>query len=192
MSCHWCVLCTKRTCNSSITIWTRICFCSAVKKWGTHRRCRTVKRSDYVRCRCTVHDGSRKTDPPRKLAHRRKRKQKRKFGKSREYCLIDTTAFQIWSFGSGDFLSAGKLSTASIFSHRRVCHSVLPKRAYKIVVDCIESHPFHPEIEDDWLLVHQATDPKSPSSMSFFPKKGKGDMEKDVNGLSSFDCSQPS
>jgi hypothetical protein len=27
-------------------------------------------------------------------------------------------------------------------------------------VDGIESHPFHPEIEDDWLLVHQVTDPK--------------------------------
>jgi hypothetical protein len=52
--------------------------------------------------------------------------------------------------------------------------SVLPKRAYKIVVDGIESHPFHPEIEDDWLLVHQATDPKRPSLTSFFPKKGKG------------------
>jgi hypothetical protein len=39
-------------------------------------------------------------------------------------------------------------------------------------VDGIESHPFHSEIEDDWLLVHQATDPKSPSLTSFFPKKG--------------------
>jgi hypothetical protein len=47
------------------------------------------------------------------------------------------------------FLSAGKLSAASIFDHRRVCHSVLPKRTYKIVMDGIESHPFHPEIEDD-------------------------------------------
>jgi hypothetical protein len=92
-----------------------------------------------------VHGGSRKTDPPRKLAYRRKRK----FGKNREYCLIDRTAFHIWSFGSGGFLSAGKLSAASIFGHRRVCHSVLPKRAYKIVVDVIESHPFHPEIKDD-------------------------------------------
>jgi hypothetical protein len=35
-----------------------------------------------------VHRGSRKTNPPRKLAHRRKRK----FGKNREYCLIDRTA----------------------------------------------------------------------------------------------------
>jgi hypothetical protein len=58
-----------------------------------------------------------------------------------------------------------------------VCHSVLPnlpKRAYKIVVDGIESHPFHPEIEDDWFLVHQATDPKRPSLTSFFPKRGQG------------------
>jgi hypothetical protein len=52
MSCHWRVLCTERTCNSSIVIWTRICFCSAVKKCGTHQRCSTVKRSDCVRCRC--------------------------------------------------------------------------------------------------------------------------------------------
>jgi hypothetical protein len=73
-------------------------------------------------------------------------KRKGKFGKSREYCLIDRTAFHIWSFGGGGFLSAGKLSTASISGHRRVCHSVLPKGAYKAVVDGIESHPFHPEI----------------------------------------------
>jgi hypothetical protein len=108
-----------------------------------------------------VYGGSRKTDPPRKLADRRKRK--RKFGQSREYCLIDRTAFHIWSFGRGGFLSAGKLSASSIFGHLRVCHSVLPKRADKIVVDGIESYPFHPEIEDDWLLVHQVTDPKRPS-----------------------------
>jgi hypothetical protein len=48
------------------------------------------------------------------------------------------------------------------------------KRAYKIVVDGIEGHPFHPEIEDDWLPVHQATHPKRPSLTSFFPKKGIG------------------
>jgi hypothetical protein len=59
---------------------------------------------------------------------------------------MDRTAFHIWSFGRGSFLSAGKLSAASIFGHRRVCHSVLPKGAYKIVVDGIESHLFHPEI----------------------------------------------
>jgi hypothetical protein len=74
----------------------------------------------------------------------------------------------------GGFLSAGKLSAASIFGHRRVCHSLPPKRVYKIVVDGIENHPFHPEIEDDWLLVHQATDPKRPSLTSFFPKRGQG------------------
>jgi hypothetical protein len=41
-------------------------------------------------------------------------------------------------------------------------------------VDGIESHLFHPEEEDDWLLVHQATDPKRLNLTSFFPKKGKG------------------
>jgi hypothetical protein len=117
-----------------------------------------------------MHGGSRKTDPPRKLTHRRKRK----FGKSRQYYLIDKAVFHIWSFRRGGFLSAGKLSTASIFGHCRVCHSVLPKRAYKIVVDGIESHPFYPEIEDDWLLAHQATDPQRPSLMSFFSKEGTG------------------
>jgi hypothetical protein len=121
-----------------------------------------------------VQGGSRKADPPQKLAHRRKRKRKRKFGKSRESGLIDRTAFHIWIFGRGGFLSAGKLSAASIFGHRRVCHSFLPKRGYKIVVDGIEPHPFHLEIEDDWLLVHQATDRKRPSLTSFFPKKGQG------------------
>jgi hypothetical protein len=60
--------------------------------------------------------------------------------------VIDRTEFHIWSFGRGGFLSAGKLGAASIFGHRRVCHNVLPKRAYKIVVDDIESHPFHLEI----------------------------------------------
>jgi hypothetical protein len=119
-----------------------------------------------------VHGGSRKTDPLRRLAHRQKREWK--LGKSREYCLIDRTTFHIWNFGRGGFLSAGKLSAATIFGHRRVFHSVLPKRAHKIVVDGIESHPFHPEIEDDWFLVHQATDPKRPNLTSFFPKKGTG------------------
>jgi hypothetical protein len=50
--------------------------------------------------------------------------------------------------------------------------SFLPKRAYKIVVDGIENHFFHPEIEDDWLLVRQVTDPKRPSLRSIFPKEG--------------------
>jgi hypothetical protein len=59
-------------------------------------------------------------------------------------------------------------------------------------MDGIESHPFHPEKEDDWLLVHQETDPKRPSLTSFFPKKRKGDREKALNSLSGFDCSQPS
>jgi hypothetical protein len=99
-----------------------------------------------------VHGGSRKTDPPRKLAHRRK--WKRKFDKTCEYCLVDKTEFHIWSFVRGGFLSARKLNAASIFGHRPACHSVLPKRAYKIVVDGIESHLFHPEIENDWFLVH--------------------------------------
>jgi hypothetical protein len=49
------------------------------------------------------------------------------------------------------------------------------KRAYKIVVDGIQSHPFHPEIEDDWLMVHQAIDPKRASLTSFFPKRGQGE-----------------
>jgi hypothetical protein len=59
-------------------------------------------------------------------------------------------------------------------------------------MDGIESHPFHREIEDDWLLIHQATDPKRPSLTSFFPKKGKREREKALNSLSGFDCSQPS
>jgi hypothetical protein len=54
----------------------------------------------------------------------------------------------------------------------------MPRRTsqalYKIVVDGIEIHPFHPEIEVDWLLVHQATDPKRPSLTSSFPKRGQG------------------
>jgi hypothetical protein len=79
-----------------------------------------------------------------------------------------------------------------MFDHRRVCHSVLLKGVYKVVVDGIKNHPFHGEIEDDWLLIHQATDPKFPSLMSFFPKKGKGDREKALNNLSGSDCSQPS
>jgi hypothetical protein len=93
----------------------------------------------------SMHGRSRNPDSPRKLAHRRNRK----FGKSREYCLIDRTASHIWSFGRGGFPSAGKLSAVNIFGHLRVCHNVFPKHAYKIVVDGIETHPFHPEIEDD-------------------------------------------
>jgi hypothetical protein len=49
-----------------------------------------------------------------------------------------------------------------------------------------------PEIEDDWILVHQATNHKRPSLTSFFPEKGKGDREKVLNSLSGFDCSQAS
>jgi hypothetical protein len=49
-------------------------------------------------------------------------------------------------FRKDGFLSTGKLSAATIFDHRRVCHSVLPKRGYKIVVDGIASLLFHPEI----------------------------------------------
>jgi hypothetical protein len=90
------------------------------------------------------------------------------------YCLTDRTAFHIWSFGRDGFLSAGRLSAASIFGHRRVCHSALPERAYMIVVDGIESYPFHRETEDDWLLVHQVADSKRPSLTSFFPKRGQG------------------
>jgi hypothetical protein len=41
-------------------------------------------------------------------------------------------------------------------------------------VEGIDSHPFHPEIEDDWLLVHKAIDPKRPSSALLFPKMGQG------------------
>jgi hypothetical protein len=59
-------------------------------------------------------------------------------------------------------------------------------------MDGIENHSFHPEIEDDWLLVHQATDPKRPTLTLFFPKKGKGDSEKALNSLSGLDRSQPS
>jgi hypothetical protein len=89
----------------------------------------------------------------------------------------------------GGFLSAGKLSAESNFGHRRVCHSILLKRAYKIVLDGIKSHLFHPEIDDDWFLVHQVTDPKRPSLTLFFPKR---DRKKALNNLSDFDFSQPS
>jgi hypothetical protein len=41
-------------------------------------------------------------------------------------------------------------------------------------VDGVENHLFHPEIEDDWFLIHQATDSKRPSLTSFFPKRGQG------------------
>jgi hypothetical protein len=83
------------------------------------------------------------------------------------------TAFHIWSFGRDGFLSARKLSAASIFGHRRVYHSGLPKRAYKIVVDGIESHPFHPEIEDDWLLVPRRLVLRTKLQL-IFPEKGTG------------------
>jgi hypothetical protein len=59
-------------------------------------------------------------------------------------------------------------------------------------VDGIENHPFHQEIEDDWFLVHQATDPKRPSFNIIFPERWKGDREKALNRLSGFDCNQPS
>jgi hypothetical protein len=84
------------------------------------------------------------------------------------------TETEIRNFGRSGFLSAEKLSASGIFGHRRVCHSFLPKRAYEIVVDGMKSHPFRVEIEDDWRLVHQATDPKRPSLTLFFPRNGTG------------------
>jgi hypothetical protein len=166
LSCYWRVLCTERTCNSSIAIWTRICFCSAVKKWRTYRRCRTVKLSDCVRCRrrCTV-------DLGRQIL----RESSRTDGNgnsARVVSIASSTGLRSTSGASGGV--AGKLSAASIFGHRRVCHNILPKHVYKIIGDGIESHPFHPEIKYDWLLVHQATDPQRPSFASFFPRKGTG------------------
>jgi hypothetical protein len=41
-------------------------------------------------------------------------------------------------------------------------------------MDSIDSDRFHLEIEDDWLLVHQATDPKCSNLTLFFLKKGIG------------------
>jgi hypothetical protein len=70
-----------------------------------------------------------------------------------------------------------------LLGHCRVYHNVFPKRAEKIVVDGIGSHPFHPEIEDNSLLVHQATDPKRPSLKSFFPKRGEGKGSEQLIGF---------
>jgi hypothetical protein len=50
-------------------------------------------------------------------------------------------------------------------------------------MDGIESYLFYPEIEDDWILVHQATDPKRPSLMSFFPKRGQGKCSEQFIGF---------
>jgi hypothetical protein len=50
-------------------------------------------------------------------------------------------------------------------------------------VDGIESQPFHPEIEDDWLLVYQATDAERPSLMSFFLKRGQGKGSEQLIGF---------
>jgi hypothetical protein len=40
--------------------------------------------------------------------------------------------------------------------------------------------------EDDWLLVHQVTDPKRPSLTLFFPKKGEMVQGKDSEQLVGF------
>jgi hypothetical protein len=138
----------------------------------------------WVRVR--VHGGSRKTDRPRKLAHRRKRKRKRKqkFDKSREYCLIDRTGFHIWNFGRGDFLSAGKLSAESIRAYLVAVESATASfpsvhARSSWMASRARAIPFirrsgDPEIEDDWLLIHHATDPRRPNLTSFFQKRGQG------------------
>jgi hypothetical protein len=141
MSRHWHVVCIERTCNSSIAIWTRICFCSAVKKWWTHRRCRTVKRSDYVRCRCTV-------DLGRQILRESSHTDENGNGNSaRSVNITSSTGLRSTSGASGGLVPFGwKTERCKHIGHCRVCHSVLPKRAYKIVVASLENHPFHPEI----------------------------------------------
>jgi hypothetical protein len=98
--------------------------------------------------------------------------------------IASSTGLRSTSGASGEVASFGRKTERcehpSIFGHRRLCHSVLPnlpnlpKRAYKIIVDGIGSYSFHLEIEDDWPLVHQATDPQRLSLTSFFPKRGQG------------------
>jgi hypothetical protein len=180
------VLCTERTCNSSIAIWTRICFCSAVEKWGTHRRCRTVKRSDCLRCRfrCTV-------DLGRQILRESSRTDENGNGNSaRAVNIASSTGLRSTSGASEGGLPFGRKTEhcEHIWSP-----SSMPQRPSQACVQ--DRHEWHresslssgdPEIEDDWLLVYEATDPKHPSFTSFFPKRGQG---KALNSLSGFDCS---
>jgi hypothetical protein len=104
----------------------------------------------------------------------------------RQDCVPDLELREEWlSFGRKTERCEHIWSASSLPQHPS-------QRAYKIVVNGIENYPFHPEIEDDWLLVHQATDPKRPSLTSFFPEKGEGDRGKALNNLPSLDYSQPS
>jgi hypothetical protein len=104
ISCHWHVLCTERTCNSSIAIWTRICFCSAVKKLGTHRRRRTVKRRGCLRCRCgcTVDLGRQF------LCESSRTDESGNVNSARALSIASSTGLRSTSGGSGGWLPFGR------------------------------------------------------------------------------------
>jgi hypothetical protein len=101
------------------------------------------------------------------------------------------------SGGVASFLSAGKLSAVSMRAYEHIWSpSSMPQRPSQACVQ--DRRGWHrepslssgdPEIEDGWLLIHQATDPKRPSLTSF---SRKGDREKALNSLSGLERSQPS
>jgi hypothetical protein len=154
MSCHWRTTgaCFATRGPAIVRLPSRHEFASVpLPKGGDpskmlHREAKQL-REVLVPVRVPVHGGSRKTDPPRKLAHRRKpnRNRKRKFGKSREYCLIDRTAFHIWTFGSSGFLSAGKLSAASI---RASEHPSIRASEHIWSPSSMPQHPSHVCVQD--------------------------------------------
>jgi hypothetical protein len=64
-------------------------------------------------------------------------------------------------------LSWGRTRTASGLGDRGVGHCIRLERSHKILMDGIERHPLHAEIEDVRLLVHWKNEPDHPLQPSF-------------------------
>jgi hypothetical protein len=118
-------------------------------------------------CQVPVHDGSRNTNSSEKLANGRKWR----FGKSRRDRFIDKTVSTICGFGRGGLFVWGKLNTLSVILRRGVSHRPFPKRSKKTVMDGIENHLLHAEIEKNRLRVHEMNVSKRPGQTFFWHKK---------------------
>jgi hypothetical protein len=64
-----------------------------------------------------------------------------------------------------------KLRIPNIFTDGGIGHRLFPKRAHKIVMNGIKSHPFHVEKEDNCLLAHRKTEAKRTAQTSFSQEK---------------------
>jgi hypothetical protein len=124
------------------------------------------------RCQCTV-------DLGRQVLRESSRTDENRNGKSaRAVSIASSTGLRPTSGASGGVFPFGRKTERCehIWSP-----SSMPQRPSQACVQ--DRRGWHreasfssgdPEIDDDWLLVHQATDPKRPSLTSFSRKMGRG------------------